>query len=156
MAITLRALHEDDLDDLFLWEGDAAATEMAAFTRSDPTDRAVFDSHYERVRSDPNITKRAIEESGTFAGMIASFTIESDRELTYWVDPQRWGRGIASEAVRLFIELETQRPLHARTAAQNRGSVTVLERNGFVKIGKETSWADGAAKEVLEHIYRLG
>jgi hypothetical protein len=31
----------------------------------------------------------------------------------------------------------------------------VLERNGFVKIGEETSWADGAGKDVVEHIYRL-
>jgi RimJ/RimL family protein N-acetyltransferase len=67
----------------------------------------------------------------------------------------RWGRGIASGAVRLFIHHEIQRPLYARAAAHNRGSATVLERNGFVKIGEETSWADGAGKEVLEHIYRL-
>ena len=31
----------------------------------------------------------------------------------------------------------------------------MLERTGFVKIGEETSWADGDGKEVLEHIYRL-
>ena len=87
--------------------------------------------------------------------MIASFTIEGDRGLTYWVDPGRWGRGIASGAVGRFIEYETQRPLYARVAEHNRGSATVLERNGLVKIGEETSWAGGAGKEVLEHIYRL-
>jgi len=155
VTITLRALHEDDLDDLLRWEGDPAAADMAAFTRSDPTDRAAFDDHYQRVRSDRDTTNQAIEEDGAFVGTIASFTIEGDRELTYWVDPGRWGRGIASGAVRLFIEHETQRPLYARAAAHNRGSATVLERNGFVKIGEETSWADGAGKEVLEHIYRL-
>jgi hypothetical protein len=31
----------------------------------------------------------------------------------------------------------------------------VLERNGFVKIGEETSWADAAGMDVVEHIYRL-
>jgi hypothetical protein len=31
----------------------------------------------------------------------------------------------------------------------------VLERNGFVRINAETSWADGVGKEVVEHIYRL-
>jgi len=128
---------------------------MAAFTRSDPTDRAAFDAHYQRVRSDPDTTNRALEENGRFVGVIASFTIEGDRELTYWVDPGRWGRGIATGAVRLFIQHEVQRPLYARTAAHNRASATVLERNGFVKIGEETSWADGAGSEILEYIYRL-
>lgn len=55
---------------------------MAAFTRSDPADRAAFDAHYQRVRSDPNNTNQAIEEDGALAGMIASFTVEGDRELT--------------------------------------------------------------------------
>jgi hypothetical protein len=31
----------------------------------------------------------------------------------------------------------------------------VLERNGFVKVGEETAWADGVRKEVVEHVYRL-
>ena len=156
VTITLRALREDDLDDLFRWESDPAAASMAAFTRSDPTDRAAFDVHYQRVRSDPDNTNQAIEEDGALAGMIASFTIQGDREVTYWVDPGRWGRGVASAAVRLFILRETQRPLFARVAAHNRGSAKVLERNGFVKIGEERSWADGPSEDVLEHIYRLG
>lgn len=156
MTITLRALRDDDLDQLFRWESDPAAASMAAFTRADPTDRAAFDEHYQRVRSDPDNTNRAIEEDGALAGMIASFTIEGDRELTYWVDPARWGRGVASAAVLLFLERETQRPLFARVAAHNRGSATVLERNGFVRIGEETSWADGPGEHVLEHVYRLG
>lgn len=155
VTITLRALHDDDLDDLFTWESDPAAASMAAFTRSDPTDRAAFEAHYRRVRSCRDNTTRAIDEDGALVGMIASFTIEGDQELTYWVDPGKWGRGIASEAVRLFISRETQRPLYARAAAHNRGSAKVLERNGFVKVGEETSWADGAGKDVLERIFRL-
>ena len=61
MTITLRALYENDLDDLFRWEGDSNAVDMAAFTRADPTDWAAFDAHYERVRTDPDITSQAIE-----------------------------------------------------------------------------------------------
>lgn len=155
VTITLRALHEDDLDELFRWESDPGAAGMAAFTRSDPADRAAFDAHYERVRSDPDNTIQMIEEDGALAGMVASFTVEGDRELTYWIDPLRWGRGIASEAVQLFTPCETQRPLFARVAATNRGSSKVLLRNGFLKVGEETSWATGVGEDVLEHIYRL-
>ena len=131
------------------------AARMAAFTRADPTDRAAFDAHYRHVRSDPDNANLAIEEDDTFVGMIASFTVEGERELTYWIDPARWGRGIASAAVRVFIGLETQRPLLARAAAHNLGSCKVLLRNGFMKIGEETSWAAGVGEEILEHIYRL-
>jgi RimJ/RimL family protein N-acetyltransferase len=155
VTITLRALREDDLDDLFRWESDLRAAHMAAFTRADPTDRAAFDAHYQRVRSDPNNTNQAIEDDGALAGMIASFTVEGDRELTYWIDPLRWGRGIASGAVRTFLGLETQRPLFARAAAHNLGSSKVLLRNGFMEIGEETSWAAGVGEDVLEHVYRL-
>lgn len=155
VAISLRPLRDEDLDDLFRWESVPGAARMAAFTRPDPTDRAAFDAHYQRVRSDPNNYNQAIEEDGELAGMIASFTVEGDRELTYWIDPMRWGRGIASAAVRTFIQRETQRPLFARAAAHNVGSSKVLLRNGFTKIGEETSWAAGLGEDVLEHIYRL-
>lgn len=122
--------------------------------RSDPADRGAFDAHYQLC--DPTrITLQAIEEDGALAGMIASFTVEGDRELTYWIDPARWGRGIASGAVQTFILRETQRPLLARAAGRNLGSSKVLLRNGFVKVGEETSWAAGVGEDVLEHIYRL-
>jgi RimJ/RimL family protein N-acetyltransferase len=155
VRVTLRALQDDDLDELFRWESDLTGAGMAAFTRADPADRAAFDAHYQHVRSNPDNITLAIEEDGVLVGMIASFTIEGDRELTYWVDPERWGRGIASAAVQSFIQHETQRPLFARAAAANVGSTTVLLRNGFTKVGEETSWADGRGENVLEHIYRL-
>jgi RimJ/RimL family protein N-acetyltransferase len=155
VTITLRDLHDDDLDDLFRWESNPAAASMAAFTRANPADRAAFDAHYQRVRSDPDNTNLAIEEDGVLTGMIASFTVEGDRELTYWIDPEQWGRGIASGALQAFIRHETQRPLFARAAAHNVGSSKVLLRNGFRKIGEETSWAAGVGEDVLEHIYRL-
>jgi RimJ/RimL family protein N-acetyltransferase len=156
VRVTLRALHDDDLDDLFRWESDLTGARMAAFTRADPADRAAFDAHYQRVRANPDNTTFAIEEDGVLAGMIASFTVDGDRELTYWVDPERWGRGIASAAVQAFIrQHETQRPLFARAAAHNLGSSKVLLRNGFTRIGEETSWAAGLGEDVLEHMYRL-
>lgn len=128
---------------------------MAAFARSDPTDRAAFDAHYQRVRSNPDDTTCAIEDDTALAGMVASFAVEGDHEPTYWIDRARWGRGIASAPVQIFSTHESHRPLLARAAAHNLGSSKVLLRNGFVKIGEETSWAAGVGEEVLEHIYRL-
>ena len=108
---------------------------MAAFTRPDPSDRAAFDAHYRRVLSNPENWTRAIDEDGVLVGMIASFTIEGEPELTYWVDPSRWGQGIATGAVRLLVLDEPRRPLYARaeehrlTPAQSAGGVgTALQR----------------------------
>lgn len=98
---------------------------------------------------------RATDYDGELAGMIASFTVDADRELTYWIDPSRWGLGIASGAVRLFLAVETQRPLYARVAAANQGSRRVLEKSGFKKLYREVSYAPGLGAETPEFVLRL-
>jgi RimJ/RimL family protein N-acetyltransferase len=155
VAITLRPLADDDLDRLFVWESDPQAVRMAAFTRTDPSDRAAFDAHYKRVRGNPSNTLLAIEDGGELVGTVGSYTLEGDREVTYWIDPARWGQGIASEALRAFLEVETTRPLYGRVAAHNAASAKVLARAGFVEVGSDTGFAPGVGAEVVERIYRL-
>jgi RimJ/RimL family protein N-acetyltransferase len=155
MAITLRQFADGDLDALFTWESDPRAVEMAAFTRADPSDRSAFDAHYERVRSDPSNTLLAIEDDGEFVGTIGSFTLEGKREVTYWIAPARWGRGVASRALRAFLAIESTRPLYGRVAGHNAASAKVLARAGFVEVGSDTGFAAGIGAEVVERIYRL-
>ncbi|GAA0898422.1 GNAT family N-acetyltransferase [Pseudonocardia zijingensis] len=155
MTIQLRHLTPRDLRTLFLWESNREAVTMAAFTRSDPSDRSAFDSHYERIMANPDVMLRAIEEDRRLVGMIGSFTVEGDRELTYWVDPGLWGRGIASAGVQAFLLIEPIRPLFARVARHNLGSATVVARAGFARIGRESAWAEGLRRDVVEDIYRL-
>ena len=155
MKIVLRDLDNAELDRLFDWEQDPVAVEMAAFTRADPSDRDAFDAHYERIRSDPSVFLRAIDDGNGLVGTIGSFSIDGDREVTYWVDPARWGEGLASAALTVFLTLETVRPIFARVAEHNLGSVRVLAHAGFLEIGSETSYADGLGRDVIEHIYRL-
>jgi len=92
MAITLRPLADSDLDSLFVWESDPRAVQMAAFTRANPSDRTEFDAHYERIRNDPSCTLRAIDDDTEFVGTMGSFTMEGEREVTYWITPARWGK----------------------------------------------------------------
>jgi RimJ/RimL family protein N-acetyltransferase len=155
MAITLRTFADSDLDALFIWESDPRAVQMAAFRRANPSDRRAFDAHYERVRSDPSKRLLAIEDDGEFAGTVGSFTIEGEREVTYWIAPARWGQGLASQALRAFLAVESTRPLYARVATHNAASAKVLARAGFVEVGSETSVAPGVGAEVVERIYRL-
>jgi RimJ/RimL family protein N-acetyltransferase len=151
----LRAVEDDDLDRLFEWERDPGAVAMAAVTRANPSDRVAFDGHYQRIRNDPDCTLLAIDADGAFVGTIGSFTMAGERELTYWIDPSRWGRGLASAGLEAFLQIEETRPLFARVAAHNLGSAKVLTRAGFVQVGHETSYADGVGQDVVEHIYKL-
>ena len=155
MAIALRPIADTDLDALFVWESDPRAVEMAAFTRANPSDRRAFDAHYERVRNDPSNLLLAIDDDADFVGTIGSFTIEGERELTYWIAPDRWGQGLATQALRAFLAIERTRPLYGRVADHNAASAKVLARAGFVEVGSETSFARGVGAEVVERVYRL-
>ena len=155
MAITLRTLTDSDLDSLFIWESDRRAVQMAAFTRANPSDRSEFDAHYERVRNDPSATLLAIDDDAEFVGTVASFTMEGEREVSYWIDPARWGQGLASRALRAFLAIEPTRPIYGRVAHHNAASAKVLARAGFVEVGSETAFAPGVGAEIVERIYRL-
>ena len=155
MTLTLRTLTDGDLDALFGWESDPRAVRMAAFTRADPSDRDAFDAHYERVRKDPSATLLAIDVDGEFVGTVSSFTIEGRREVSYWIDPARWGQGLASRALRALLAIEPTRPIYGRVAQHNGASAKVLARAGFVEIGSDTGFAAGVDAEIVERIYRL-
>jgi RimJ/RimL family protein N-acetyltransferase len=153
--VRLRELRDADLDQQFVWEQDPEAIAMAAFTRADPSDREAFDRHHARIREDPECNLLAIEDDDGFAGTIGSYAMHGEREVTYWLDRARWGRGIASAALGEFLRVERTRPLYAGCAAHNVGSATVLERAGFVRVGEDRGYAGGLGREVVELRFRL-
>jgi len=53
------------------------------------------------------------------------------REVGYWLGKAYWGKGIATHALELFLEIETTRPLYAAAVKNNTGSIRVLEKCGF-------------------------
>ena len=154
-VVALRPIEDDDLDALFEQMRDPESVWMAAFTAKDPNDRGAFDAHMARVRGSSDITMRAVTRDGHLVGSIASFVIEGDTEVTYWIDRAVWGCGIASRALALFLELIPVRPLHARAASDNAGSLGVLQKSGFTAVGTETSFASARNAEIEETILRL-
>ena len=155
MNVALRPTSLADLDILFQFQLDPEAILMAAFTPKDPADKEAYISKYTRLLSDPTINNQTILLNGVIGGSIARFIMEGDAEITYWIDKQYWGKGVATEALTQFLELETTRPLHARAAYDNIGSQLVLEKCGFVKTGEDKGFANARQADTKEFIYRL-
>jgi RimJ/RimL family protein N-acetyltransferase len=153
--IELRDLDDDDLDAIFEMMRDPEAVEQAAFTATDPDDRAAFDAWIARQRGNRENALFVVTENGGFAGTAGAFTTDGDREVTYWITGHARGRGVATEALRLLVSREPTRPLFARVASHNVRSIAVLERVGFTEVSRMMSFAPGVGREVEERVYSL-
>lgn len=154
--VTLRPIEDSDLDTLFELMRDPESVRMAAFTAEDPDDREAFDAHMRKIRARTDVTNRVIVGDGRVVGSIACFVLEGDHEITYWVDRSVWGQGVAGRALALLLEEVTVRPLYGRAASDNVGSIRVLSRAGFEKVGTDVGYAPARKKEIEETIMRLG
>jgi RimJ/RimL family protein N-acetyltransferase len=56
----------------------------------------------------------------------------------------------------MFLEQVSERPLFARVAVDNLGSIRVLEKCGFRLIDIEREFANARGEEINEAVYRLG
>ena len=155
MNVSLRPLEDGDLDAIYEQGTDPEAIRMAAFTPPNWTDRAAFLARMSRLRADPSVSNRVIDVDGAIAGTIASFRIDDQLEVTYWVDRAQWGKGIASAALQLLLAETAERPVHARAASDNVGSLRVLEKAGFRRVGVDRGFAAGRGEEIEETILRL-
>ncbi len=154
-VVALRAVQDGDLNALFEYMRDPEGIRMAAFTPPDPDDRDTFDAHMAKVRAAPDVTLRAVLCNGQLAGSISSFVSEGQTEVTYWIDRALWGQGIATRALALLLELVPTRPLYARAASDNAGSLRVLQKSGFRAVATERSFAAGRQQEIEETVLRL-
>lgn len=89
------------------------------------------------------------------AGNIASFEVDGEREIGYWIGREFWGLGIASESLKQLLGQEVRRPLFAHVAKHNVASRRVLEKCGFVVIREDKWKPDPNAGEVEEFILTL-
>ncbi|MBF0721996.1 GNAT family N-acetyltransferase [Sanguibacter inulinus] len=153
--VVLRPIISADIDVFFRMEQDREANRIAAFTVKDPTDRGRFDARWKILREDPQVTARTILVGGRVAGSIMTYVEDDEHELTYWIGREYWGRGVATKALRAILTEVTDRPMHARTAKDNVGSLTVLKRCGFEVIGEDSGFANGRGEVVEEFILAL-
>lgn len=126
--VALREVRDEDLPILFPFQTDPEATAMAAFPARD---WEPFVAHWAKIRGDPSVVTKVVELDGEVAGDVVSWLDSGHRDVGYWIGREYWGRGIATSALRLFLEHVKDRPLYAHVAVQNVGSIRVLEKCGF-------------------------
>ena len=153
--IVLREIEDRDLSVLFEHSRDRDAIRMAAFTSPEADDRTTFERRWARLRSDSSTTNKVVDVDGRVVGHVASFELEGQREVTYWIGREDWGRGIATRALQEFLQLEATRPLYARAASDNVASIRVLTKCGFVVVGEGRGFAHGRNEDADEFVLRL-
>ena len=153
---SLRDVLEADLPIFFAYQLDPDAQAMAAFTAKDPTDRQAFMMHWHRILADPSTINRTIVVDGQVAGSVSSYQDAGHPEVTYWLGKNYWGKGLATRALTEFLaHVNPTRPIYARAAKDNIGSLRVLEKCGFRIIGEDKGFANARGKEVEEFFLQL-
>ncbi|WP_327655072.1 GNAT family N-acetyltransferase [Streptomyces sp. NBC_00483] len=154
MDLALRPVLPGDLPALFRQHNDPESMRTAAFVSPKSADRDLFEAHWHRIRE--QYVVRTVLLDGAVAGSAAVYGEPGELEVTYWIDRAHWGRGVATAALRALLAEVTERPLHARAAADNKGSIRALEKCGFVVTGHDRGFAHARGEEIEEVVLRLG
>lgn len=170
LHVRLREARREDVPRFFEHQTDPEGMWMVGSVRANHLDRDAFIARWDGFLANNTLINRAIiltDHAGCeiIAGSIACFervpdpsrpcTIFPGPEIGYWLGREHRGKGIASEAVKLFLADVARRPLFARAASDNVGSIRVLQKAGFKEIGREMFFAnmrgtDGKGEEIEE------
>jgi RimJ/RimL family protein N-acetyltransferase len=153
--VQLRDVADSDLPIFFAYQQEPTAVQMAAFTAKDPSDQAAFMTHWAKIRADSGITIQTVLYHGEIAGSVLCYGSFGETEVSYWLGQSFWGKGIATAALQQFLGLVTKRPLFARVAQDNIGSLRVLQKCGFIITGEDKGFAQARGAEIPEYILTL-
>lgn len=151
-TVTLRDPTDADFEPIFAMMQDPVANAMSMVH---PLTRERFEQRWHSTSDDPSIRKKVILCDGVVVGKVSSFTVEDETHVGYLVAQSHWGRGIMSEALRLFLELIEHRPLKAHIASSNTASRRVLEKCGFILIDERESPETERYMACVEAVYEL-
>ncbi len=151
----LRDVTEADLPIFFEHQREPDANRMAAFP---PRERDAFMAHWRtKVLGNANNKKKAVVVGDDVAGNVVSWEQDGKRCVGYWMGRAYWGRGIATRALIEFVTYhEKARPLHAFVAAHNIGSIRVLDKAGFRRVGEPSVGHDGVEELLMELAHERG
>ena len=154
--LKLRDVIEDDLPIFFEQQLASDANFMAAFTAKDPANQEAFDAHWDRILADETVIIQTIISSGHIVGYVLSYKTDGKLEVSYWIGRVHWGQGLATVALSDFlIHTNRIRPIYARVAKDNLGSIRVLQKCGFKIIGEAIGFANARGEEIEELVLEL-
>jgi [ribosomal protein S5]-alanine N-acetyltransferase len=84
--------------------------------------------------------------------------VNKKADLGYWIGEQYWGRGIATECLKLIIDYAFSaelglKQLCAYVFPENKASIRVLEKNGMNKIGEVNEYHKLSGRDRTSFIY---
>ncbi|MGH9997101.1 MAG: GNAT family N-acetyltransferase [Nitrososphaeraceae archaeon] len=96
-----------------------------------------------------------------FVGTISVKNIDlvnKKADLGYWIGEQYWGRGIATECLKLIIDYAFSAELRLKQLCayvfpENKASIRVLEKNGMNKIGEVNEYHKLSGRDRTSFIY---
>jgi RimJ/RimL family protein N-acetyltransferase len=132
--VTIRETLESDWPTLFGNQHDPVSSAMAGVPAREWD---AYIAHQRKISADEAGLQQTILYDGQIVGDLVSFLHDGRREVGYRIGQEYWGKGIATQALALFLNVERRRPLYGWVLAQNIGSQRVLEKCGFTVIGEE-------------------
>lgn len=140
--ISLRHFTESDIPLLMSYLNNATVTQY--ITDAIPKPYTEADAKWWVNHCKGSSLIQVIEFNGTFVGCISAsrgdFEYQCSAELGYWLGEDYWNKGIATEAVKLFVDILFKHHalvrLFVSVVSINHASIRVLEKNNFVLEGQ--------------------
>ena len=145
------------MDQIYQFQIDPESNRMAVTI---PRSVEHFYSHWEKILTGDGPTlqiAKVILTNEQLVGNVACYHSDDGIDyIGYWLDKEYWGKGIVTQALKLFLnDLRPSRPLYAKVATSNIGSLRVLQKNGFVIERVYTAPADDRCPECEEALLFL-
>ncbi|TCI01641.1 N-acetyltransferase [Corallincola luteus] len=161
--IWLRDVLSSDMDTLFEQQNEPKACEVAQFV---PRSREAFLSHWQsNVLSNTCATVKTVMvldatdvargDKGRVAGSVVCWLQQEQWKIGYWLGCDFWQRGIATQALSLFLDVVIERPLYANVTKSNIGSLRVLAKNGFIVEREQRFFCPGLNQQIEELVLCL-
>ncbi len=150
--VFLRDVTEADLPIFYEQQLDEGAAKMAAFPSRA---HEPFMTHWGKILKADHLIKQTVVADGQVAGNIVSFDQDDLQMVGYWLGRNFWGKGIATQAVKLLLTDLKIRPLYAYVAKHNIASRRVLEKCGFTIQSEQQTFDDELNETVDEYLLVL-